>query len=200
MALQTYLINLKRSEDRLKVMDANLKHLGIQYERVLATDAQTLSEKIYNTVTAPNIEYPHQLRPGEIACFLSHRSCWQKFIDSNNDWALILEDHCEFSQLAESYLKSTDWIPRNCELIQLNYSNRPIFSNQQIKLADGNVLAGLASSSPVGTSAYFISRKAAKLALEESRSVASPVDNFLFGPWSKYSKKNSMLAISWCCC
>ena len=103
------------------MLDGHLKCFGIQYERVPATDAQTLSEEIYKTVTAPNIEYPHHLRPGEIACFLSHRFCWQKLVNSNNDWALILEDHCEFSQLADRYLKSTDWIPCNCELIQLNY-------------------------------------------------------------------------------
>ena len=186
---QTYLINLKRSVDRLMVMDGFLSHLGIQYERVEAINAQTLSEDVYETVTAPNFEYPHHLKSGEIACFLSHRSCWQKLVDSDKDWALVLEDHCEFSPLADRYLKSPDWIPKSCELVQLNYSTRPVFSNQQIKLADGNVLASLACSSPVGTSAYFISRKAAKLALEESQTVDSPVDNFLFGPWSNYSKK-----------
>ncbi len=189
MALQTYLINLKHSEDRLKVMDGFLNHFGIQYERVEAVDAQTLSEEVYETVTAPNIEYPHHLRPGEVACFMSHRACWQKLVDSDNDWALIFEDHCDFSTLADRYLKSTDWIPQECELIQLNYSNRPIYSNRQIKLQDGNVLACLSCSSPVGTSAYFISRKAAKIALEESQTIDSPVDNFLFGAWSNYSPK-----------
>ena len=70
-----YLINLDRSKDRLMAMDSHLKRFGIRYERVPATDAQTLSKEIYKSVTAPNIEYPHYLRPGEIACFLSHRFC-----------------------------------------------------------------------------------------------------------------------------
>lgn len=189
MALQTYLINLKRSEDRLKVMDGFLKHFGIHYERVEAVDAQELPDNVYEVVTTPNIEYPHHLRSGEIACFLSHRSCWQKLVDSNSDWALIFEDHCDFSPLADQYLKSTDWIPQECELVQLIYSKSPVFSCRQINLQDGNVLAALSCSSPIGCSAYFISRSAAKHALKEAQKITCPVDNFLFGPWSSYSKK-----------
>ena len=186
---EVYLINLDRSKDRLAVMDNHLKSFDLQYKRVAAVDAQTFTDEVYRMVTAPNIEYPHQLKAGEIACFLSHRACWEKLVDSDNDWALILEDHCDFSPLADRYLKSTDWIPLGCHLIQLNYSNKAIYSNRQIKLQDGNVLARLSCSSPVGTSAYFISREAAKIALEESQTINSPVDNFLFGAWSNYSPK-----------
>lgn len=189
MALQTYVINLKRSTNRLEVMDGFLNRFGIQYERVEATDALTMPESVYSVVTAPNIEYPHHLRPGEIAVFLSHRTCWQKLIDSDNDWALIFEDHCDFSPLANQYLKSTDWIPKECELVQLVYSKHPIYSNRKIELQGGNTLISVSCSSPIGCSAYFISRKAAKLALKESNTIDSPVDNFLFGPWSNYSSK-----------
>ena len=186
---EVYLINLDRSKDRLMAMASHLNHLDIEFQRVAATDAQTLSEAIYQTVTTPNIEYPHQLKPGEIACFLSHHTCWQKLVDSDNDWALIFEDHCDFSPLANRYLKSTDWIPNECELVQLIYSQNPVYSSRQINLQDGNVLAALSCSSPIGCSAYFISRKAAELALSEAKKIICPVDNFLFGPWSSYSKK-----------
>ena len=189
MALQTYLINLKCSKERLEVMDNLLSRIDIQYERVDAVDAKTLSEDIYRHVTAPNIEYPHHLRLGEIACFMSHHACWQRLVDSDNDWALIFEDHCEFSPLADRYLKSTDWIPQECELVQLIYSKSPVYSSQQINLQDGNVLAALSYSSPIGCSAYFISRSAAKQALKEAQKITCPVDNFLFGPWSVYSRK-----------
>ena len=186
---EVYLINLDRSKDRLAKMHGLLKQFDIDYQRVTAVDAQTLTEEIYQTVTTPNFEYPHQLKPGEIACFLSHRSCWQKLVDSDNDWALIFEDHCEFSPLAGQYLKSIDWIPQECELVQLIYSKNPVYTSQQISLRDGNVLATFSCSSPIGCSAYFISRKAAQEALANTQNISCPVDNFLFGPWSSYSKK-----------
>ena len=189
MSLKTYLINLKQSTDRLMAMQGFLNQFEVEYERVEAIDAKTLTDDIYTTATAPNIEYPHQLRPGEIACFLSHRKCWQKLIDSNSEWALVLEDHCDFSPKAEKYLKSSDWIPQGCDLVQLIFTETPSYTNQQIDLPDGNALIKLLCSSPRRASAYFISRKAAELALRESLPIPSPVDNFLFGPWSDYSKK-----------
>lgn len=36
--------------------------------------------------------YPFPLAPGEIGCFLSHRRCWQKIVDGQLDYALIVED------------------------------------------------------------------------------------------------------------
>lgn len=189
MSPQTYLINLKESSDRMMAMQDSLSQFSVDFERVEAIDAQALTDDIYATVTAPNIEYPHQLRPGEIACFLSHRKCWQELIDSNSEWALVLEDHCDFSPKAEKYLKSSDWIPKGCDLVQLIFTETPSYTNQQIDLPDGNALIKLLCSSSRRASAYFISRKAAELALRESLQIPSPVDNFLFGPWSDYSKK-----------
>lgn len=184
-----YLINLNRSKERLSRIDTELKKINIKYERITAVDSSSLSPEIEKFVTAPNYLYPHKLTRGEIACFLSHRSCWMKLINSNKRWALILEDHCEFSEFAKKYLESIKWIPQQCELIQLIYSPNPVFANKQIILPDGNILLGLSCTSPVGASAYYISREAALTAITESRTIDTPVDNFLFGPWSKYSKK-----------
>jgi glycosyl transferase family 25 len=36
--------------------------------------------------------YPFRLGPGEVGCFLSHRRCWQRIVDSDWDYALIVED------------------------------------------------------------------------------------------------------------
>ena len=189
MSHETYLINLKQSTDRLMTMQGFLSQFGVDYERVEAVDAKVLPDEIYATVTAPNIEYPHQLRPGEIACFLSHRKCWQKLIESDKDWGLILEDHCHFSPLAGRYLTSTEWIPAGCEIIQIHLSDKAFYSSQRIDLEDGNALLNVVSSPARRSSAYFISRYAAQIALEESKEIACPLDNFIFGCTSTFSQK-----------
>ncbi len=189
MSPQTFLINLKRSTDRLAIIKGFLDRFGVDYERVEAVDAQTLSYDVYASVSAPNVEYPHHMKPGEIACFLSHRNCWQKLVESGQDWALILEDHCHFSSRAERYLKSTDWIPAECEIIQIHLSDNPFYSNRRINLEDGNALLNIVCSAARRSSAYFISRRAAQVALEESNKITCPLDNFIFGTSSAFSKK-----------
>ncbi|MAI68498.1 MAG: glycosyl transferase family 25, partial [Rhizobiales bacterium TMED143] len=36
--------------------------------------------------------YPFPLSPGEVGCFLSHRACWQRIVDQDLPYALIVED------------------------------------------------------------------------------------------------------------
>ncbi|MBL4769392.1 MAG: glycosyltransferase family 25 protein [Rhodobacteraceae bacterium] len=43
--------------------------------------------------------YPFPLGPGEIGCFLSHRACWQRIIDSGDDYGLIAEDDLAFDPI-----------------------------------------------------------------------------------------------------
>ena len=187
----TYLINLERCPERLDKMKKSLASLNIEFERIEAVDSKKLSQSDYNICKAPNREYPYKLWDGELACFLSHKRCWTKLVNSPYDWALIFEDHCVLSPKSKNYFNSTDWIPEGCEIVQFTYSDNPVFYSEQINLADGNTLLKAQYTSPIGTSAYYISKHAAKLALEYSNKILSPIDNYLFGYWSLFSTKIS---------
>lgn len=187
--MKPYLINLDRSTDRLKAITSVLNELTIPFERVSAVDASQIeNEELYSTTHSPSLNYPRLLSKGEIACFLSHRKCWQKLLDSNEKWAVILEDNCEFSISSAKYLKSLDWIPRECKLIHFSYTVNELFYRDEIRVQD-NILIKTECSSPMGTSAYAISREAAKRALELSQTISEPVDNFLFGMFSDFSRE-----------
>ncbi|WP_197457973.1 glycosyltransferase family 25 protein [Sutterella sp. KLE1602] len=110
--LVTYVINLKRSTERMENMDRALKAMQVDYERVEGVDAQLLSEVLLSRNATPSVEYPYELTKGELAC-----------------------------------------------------------------------------SSAIGASAYLISRGAAVEALRMSARISEPADNFLFGPWSEFSRK-----------
>ncbi len=187
--LATYVINLKRSTDRMESMDKALREMSIRYERIEAVDAKTLSTAFLERNATPSAEYPYKLKNGEIACFASHLKSWQTFLESDAEWALIFEDHCVFSSRAARFLSSVDWIPSGCELVQLIYSKNASFYDEKLEVLDGNGVVRLACSSPIGSSAYLISRKAAEKAVKSAGKFKSPVDNYLFGPWSDYSGK-----------
>ncbi len=187
--LATYVINLKRSTERMESMSEALEAMNVDYERVEGVDAQLLSNELLSKNATPSVEYPYELTKGELACFFSHRKCWEKLVNSHHEWALILEDHCEFSNEAKRYITSADWLPHECELVQLIYSEKSCFTDEEKQLDDGNCLMRLACSSAIGTSAYFISRKVAIMALQMTEKITEPTDNFLFGPWSEFSHK-----------
>lgn len=155
--LVAYVINLKRSTERMENMDRALKAMQVGYERVEGVDAQLLSEVLLSRNATPSVEYPYELTKGELACFYSHRKCWEMLVNSQHEWALVLEDHCEFSEAAGRYLRSADWLPSECELVQLIYSDKACFADEKKPLDDGNSLVKLACSSAIGASAYLIS-------------------------------------------
>ncbi len=189
--IKTYLINLNRSIDRLEVMNNRLNTVGLSYERVSAIDGITLSSEMYKEIS-PNTRYPHPLTVGEVACFLSHKKCWELFLQSNFEWALILEDNCTLSKSAMQYFTESTWIPPDCKLINFcNREDNTIFSDKQVTLTDGNTLLRVKITPPIGAYAYIISKEAAKNAIEQSEVIYEPVDNFLFGAFSSYASKNA---------
>lgn len=186
--MKIFLINLKRSPDRLQKMQKLLGHYNIDFQRLDAVDCRDFTEDSLNNVTTPNWLYPYAMQKGEVACFLSHQNCWKEFVQTNDDWALILEDNQIIQPSITSYLKDISWIPEECGLIQLQFSSKPTIYDK-IKSVENNCLLRMKYSNPIGTSAYLISKKIALLALENSKTIDCPIDNFLFGYWSPFSNK-----------
>lgn len=187
--MKTYLINLDRSIDRLEVMKERLSAIGVTVERVPGIDGSKIDITSLS-VDVPNPSYPRTLTTGEIGCFLSHRKCWEKLVESGDDWALILEDDCIFHPSASRYLTSINWIPVGCQLIHFYYTNKAkVYTDRLIDLPDGNRLFRAKVSLPVGAYAYYISKEAARIALELSQTIYEPLDNFLFGVFSPFPRR-----------
>jgi len=84
----TYLINLERSTDRLELMKKEFSKSNLTFERISAIDAKNLKGDEYFI----NNKYDRDLLGGEIGCYLSHVNALQKFLNSDNDFVLIIED------------------------------------------------------------------------------------------------------------
>ena len=185
------LINLDKSQDRLEKVNAQFNAIGINVNRVSAVDGRLLSNEEISKITYPitdvqsHIKFTRSLSKSEIGCFLSHKKCWQILVDSEEEWALIFEDDLRLSKRAATYMSDESWIPNEVKLLQL-HSHEPSMKlhcrKEIIKLDEKNYLISPLDKAH-GTQCYFIHRDVAKLALEKSKILPAPVDDFLFSLW-----------------
>lgn len=207
--MNCYLINLDRSTDRLAFMMNQFRVLqdmagkgGINLIRVSAVDAALLDEKTiagyydkdyfsFNATYFPNIVQLGGLSKGEIACFLSHRKCWEKICKSDNPnaYAVVLEDDVVFSKDAAAFLEDHAWIPADADLVKLEVLTRKlIIDTKPTTTLQGKAVFRFYSSN-LGTAAYIISKKAAEKLLQMTEKFYVPIDHVMFGDLFPYFKQ-----------
>ena len=94
-----------------------------------------------------------------------------------------------------------DWIPAGVDLIQLHgnkYCESLIRKERHQLIEEGSELVRPIRPTPVGTLAYIISRDAAAYAIENSKLLACPVDEFLVSPCSNFPKKFAIWRLNPC--
>lgn len=197
--LNCYLINLDKSPDRLaffteqfRYLQSHLPENKINLIRVQAIDAETLDEETiaahydkhhysFNARFFPNVVPPGGLTKGEIACFLSHRKCWQQIIENGDNYAAVFEDDVVFSSDAVSFLSQVDWIPMDADIVKLEVLTRKLI----VDMSPATTLCGKDVarfySSNMGTAAYIISKKAAEKLLKMTEKFYVPIDHVMFG-------------------
>lgn len=95
--MRTYIINLKEAIERRRYMEQQLTLLPsfLSCEFVEAVDGRAMSkserDEKFNSEKF-RLKYAKEVRPGEIGCTLSHQKCYRKLIESDEKYALILED------------------------------------------------------------------------------------------------------------
>lgn len=192
------LINLDRSVNRFKSMTDQLSRLGVNFSRISAVDGNKLTNDQISRITYPlshfesKFRFTRELTKGEIGCFLSHRNCWLKLIESDFEFALIMEDDIKISRNAVHYLNSSDWIPPGVDICQLSCLQEFVkgkIRHISIEIDSYLKLVAPLYPQPLGTQCYIISKQAAKEALKFSEVLPAPVDNFLFTLWFDLANK-----------
>ncbi len=88
-----YYINLDRSEERHSHMQNVLKDFAYDVHRISAVDGKKLSyEEVPEYMYEYREKYYDHLTLTEIACTLSHKKAMEEFLQSDYDYAMILED------------------------------------------------------------------------------------------------------------
>lgn len=165
-----------------------------------AVDATVLDEKTiashydkeyfsFSATCFPNIVPPGGLSKGEVACFLSHRKCWQQIVEGIDEYSAIFEDDVIFSDKSAQYLQETDWIPEDADIVKLEVMTRKLIVDKvPAKKIDERVVTRFYTTN-VGAAAYVISRYAAEKLLHMTENFYVPIDHFMFGNLFPYFKK-----------
>lgn|SRR5690554_300199 len=183
----TYLINLDRASDRLELMEKEFAKCKMPYERVPAVDAKKIKEDEYIIKN----KYDRDLLPGEIGCYLSHIKTFEKFLNSNSDFALIIEDDAmlpaDLKQTIDEVLSQYDELePKHrWDVLKLNSRRRYI----KIKEVENTpyFIGASGTSIPITTIAALWTRRGVEKFLAKCITskpvIKRPIDCELQHPW-----------------
>lgn len=182
--LLTLVINLDRAVERLARIAGALDALGIAWQRLPAVDGSRLSQAQRD---AKLDEREFQRRrgmpsvPGELGCYLSHVEAMRRLLDSDAQYALILEDDVIPGQDLVAVLQALMAHPERWDMVKLSavHSGTPA---RVLKLTASHWLAVMFSSC-TGASAYLVNRRAARAYQDQLLPMTAQVDHVLDRGW-----------------
>ena len=178
-----FIINLDRAQDRLRVSERLMREAGLDFVRVGACDGTRLSRAAVEAHVGPTPP-PFAKRPmtaPEVACFISHRTVWERVARSEWPGAVILEDDFEFGPDFKHLLSSISEAPPDWDILKF-YSNKPKRLLAASSLA-GRYRIGVPRVLPMSTVAYAITRPAAAALAGCCPPFRRPVDLYLKHWW-----------------
>ncbi|MCF7764048.1 MAG: glycosyltransferase family 25 protein [Verrucomicrobia bacterium] len=92
--IKVFVINLDRSTQRLAAIQAQLAPTQLEWQRVPAVDGRAIDVSSLPEVDEATYRrwQGKPLNPGQVGCYLSHIAVMRKFLESDSDFALVLED------------------------------------------------------------------------------------------------------------
>ncbi len=116
MKYKIFVINLDERADKFKNAEDQIQAQNLECERISAVRGSNLSQKEVDAAYDSKLNkqrYLKALSLGEIGCYLSHISAWQKIVDEELDYAIILEDDCKleanFNEITNIIPMLKDW-------------------------------------------------------------------------------------------
>lgn len=186
--MRVFVINLPKDTQKRQNFISNFKDIDIKYEFIEGIYGKDLSQSELEKLV---YDYKNSLMmPGEIGCALSHQKIYQKMIDENIAYALILEDDAIFTPKALNYINKIDQFLSSkndfeiAVLMQFD-KDKAYFKNLKIKVNDEINLYKMAKG--MGNYGYIITQKAAKKLLEINTPLILEADC-----WVQFNKFNNL--------
>lgn len=185
--LTAMIIHLARAEDRRDQVAALRAALPCASEVVWAVDARApgamaaagLAEAVPVHLSP---RYPYGLRDTEVACFHSHRKCWQRIVDTGLEAALILEDDIALDPVVfPAALRLALSVMQPGDVIRFPYKRREDVG--RVIAQDGAIVLRQPQEVALGMQAQIVTREAAQRLLQATARFDRPVDCLLQMPW-----------------
>ncbi len=197
-------ISLDRTPERWEAFCTRfVQEMGFAPQRLSAVDGLELSERrlqALQSVESSSI-VARELSRGEIACYLSHLKACETLLESDSEWALVMEDDVFFLEGARDWMSNPDWIPEGVDIVQVA-SYKPEAEVCQVlcstckQLKQGGELIQMMEPVSWGTQAYWINRRAAQALLDLPEPLVGPIDHVLFDQTWTYAKALNVYTLS----
>jgi len=169
-------ISLKRSLDRRKQVEREMKKISLPWSFLDAVDGSALAETpVEYKPRKVELLQGYALTPNEIGCYLSHKEAW-KYCVRQNVPTLILEDdfvlYPNFEEVLKTILESDrDW---NFLRLQGLYEVpcETLFAKSGVSFVRNK-------GDAVGATAYLLKPNIARQLVKHSADIYEPVDHFL---------------------
>ncbi|MEN6544227.1 glycosyltransferase family 25 protein [Parvibaculum sp.] len=173
------MINLERHKLRFERMNAQLAACGLSFERVQAVEGADLTDSDVAAILSPT-PLVRLSRP-EIACFLSHRAAWRRFLAGNDEICCVLEDDVLLADDFGPALKAArNWASLPFDVIKIETMRQGVWVSRKKRPAfHGHALSRLRSCHD-GTAGYIVSRRGARRLLGLTTRMDRPIDALMF--------------------
>ena len=178
------IIHLERSLERKPQVRKLKKDLPYRTKVIEAVDGSKPDNDFSKSYTPRLLRprYPFILRSAEVACFQSHRKCWQEILDRGLEAALIIEDDVdiingEFTNAVNLAMKEI----KMGDLIRFPMKPREKPRNTSVKRDNISVFEPTVIG--LGTQAQIVTRDAARRLLEKTEHFDRPIDVYLQLRW-----------------
>lgn len=175
----SFVINLDRSPERLAKMRAQFEKHDASFIRVNAIDGAKYDGEYLDKSHCTISDRP--LTKSEIACFLSHRLCWEKIASGTDNYAAVFEDDMILSENAWGLIKNgANWLSLIDILKIETYNERLYFSRRSKRVTNRSHLKRMLSFH-AGAGGYIISKQTAERLLTLTNDyLPCGLDHYLF--------------------
>lgn len=177
--MRSYIINLEHSLGRMSDMVAQFSGKQASYERIVAIDGKTYQGHYLKNSYCQLMNVP--MTANEVACFLSHRLCWEKIANGQDSHGAVFEDDVFISSSAWDILAGyPDWL-HDVDLLKIETFLAQVFFSRKKKRVSPKFSLLKAKSIHPGGAGYILSKNAALDLLSKTESyLPCAVDNYLF--------------------
>ena len=192
MKVVTYLINLDGSDERLSRAVSQLESVNWPFERFSAYDGRgkLLTEFMdYDDLISQDV-LGRSLLNAELGCYLSHYGCVEKFLTTDADYLVVLEDDMQIAfDFSDKLNQTLTYLDENQELdwylVNIAAKKKKLAKN----IVDFNDFKlWHAYYFPIRGLGLIWSRKGAEEFLKNAKPICKPVDIF-FQSWLSQSGK-----------
>jgi len=177
--MKNIVISLKTATARREHIQKEFgkQNIGFEFFDALTPDlAKPLAEKMALQV------HEDFLTSGELACFMSHVSIWQKMVDEQIPHLAVFEDDVYLGENADYFLSQDDWIQNDWDIIKIEaFADKVFLSGPKINIANGSRQIVQLTGKNLGTAGYILSLKGAQKYLDYVRKIQLiPLDQVMF--------------------